>query len=83
MMSTTDLCMHDLDPSTCSVCKYRDMPPVYLFGRNGPYHADAECAALLAERAGATKRGAEMAPAVVARPGSVTLDGRIRCTVCA
>ena len=83
MTSTTELCMHELDPSTCSVCKYADMPPVYVFGRNGPYHTNAECDALRAEQDGVKKRGGVMGSVVVARPGSAALDGRTACEACA
>ena len=81
-MNATDLCMHELDPSTCSVCKYSDMPAVYIFGRSGSYHASADCEALAQEQAGVKKRGGVMSPVVVARPGTAALDGRTQCAVC-
>ena len=83
MTSTTDLCMHELDPSTCSVCKYANLPPVYVFGRSTHYHATADCTALQAEQAGVKKRGGTVTAVVVARPGSAALDGRTLCAVCA
>ena len=81
-MMTTELCMHELDPTTCSVCKYTLMPPVYISGRAGQYHASADCTALLAEREAVKKRGGAMTPVVTARPGTAALDGRTACTVC-
>ena len=81
-MNATEVCMHELDPSTCSVCKYSQMPPVYISGRAGQYHADVDCASFLAEREGVKKRGGVVTPVVVARPGTPALDGRTACTVC-
>jgi len=82
-MTTTEVCMHELDPSTCSVCKYTLLPPVYISGRGATYHTDPECAALLADREAVKKRGGVMTPVVAARPGTTALDGRSACTVCA
>ncbi len=80
-MSTTELCMHELDPTTCSVCKYANLPPVYVCGRSGPWHADIDCADLAKERAAVEKRNGVMVP-LVARPGSPAVEGRKPCPAC-
>ena len=83
MTNATELCMHELDPSTCSVCKYTNMPPVYVFGRSPHFHASADCDALRIEQEGVKKRGGIMTPVITARPGTPATEGRSPCPVCA
>lgn len=82
MTTTRDICVHDLDPATCSVCKNIGRPPVYVSGRGKKYHVDRDCKALAADRAAMAKRGGTAAPITPARPGSAAVEGRVACTTC-
>jgi len=83
MAITTDMCVHELDPATCSVCKNQSRPPVFVSGRGKKYHVDRDCTALAADRAAMAKRGGTAAPITAARPGSAVVEGRSVCTTCA
>lgn len=82
MTTMSELCVHELDPATCSVCKNLGLPPVFVSGRGKKYHVDRDCKTLASDRAAATKRGATAAPITAARPGSSVVEGRVACTTC-
>ena len=82
MTTTTELCMHELDPTTCSVCKHAKSTPVFVSGRGKKYHADRDCKALAADRAAMAKRAGTAAPITAARPGTPAVEGRTACPTC-
>ena len=82
MTTTTELCMHELDPATCSVCKHAKSTPVFVSGRGKKYHADRDCPTFVAERSAMEKRAGTVAPVTAARPGSRAVEGGSACATC-
>lgn len=81
-MESSQLCRHELDPLTSSICKHGSAPPVYITDGGTHYHLDRNCEALRKGQSEVEARGGEVSPIRVARLGTRELDGRGPCRMC-